>query len=120
LEGRGTDCRQALALQTLADACSAVSRAWGRQASAKWLQLLNDHWIGPKNRYLCGDEITIADYFGACLVSIGELIGCELTDYPNVARWLANMKKLKHWDEINEVFSGVAASTRGKEFARVP
>ena len=23
--------------------------AWGQEGSKKWLQLLNDHWIGPKN-----------------------------------------------------------------------
>jgi glutathione S-transferase len=45
--------------------------AWGQQGAKRWLQTLNDHWIGPKNQYLCGDEITIADYFGACLVTIG-------------------------------------------------
>jgi glutathione S-transferase len=94
--------------------------AWGQEGSKKWLQLLNDHWLGPGKQYLCGDEITIADYFGASLVSLGDLIGCELTTYPNIARWLASMKKLKHWDEVNQVFSGYAASNKGKEFVRVP
>lgn len=28
--------------------------AWGKEVSKKWLQLLNDHWIGSKNQYLCG------------------------------------------------------------------
>jgi len=60
-----------------------------------------------KNQYLCGDEITIADYFGACLVSISDLIGCSLAPYPNVQRWLTNMKKLKSWDNVNEVFSAL-------------
>jgi glutathione S-transferase len=92
--------------------------AWGQEASKKWLQLLNDHWIGPKNSYLCGNEITIADYFGAGLVTIGDLIGCDLSAYPNVQRWLANMKRLKHWDQINEVFSGFAAGNKDKNFVR--
>jgi glutathione S-transferase len=74
---------------------------------------------GPANQYLCGNEITIADYFGACLVSIGDLIDCQMASYPNVQRWLANMKRLKHWDEVNEVFSGFAAGNKGKEFVRV-
>jgi len=63
--------------------------------------------------------LTIADYFGACLVTIGELIGCDLKDYPNVQRWLGNVKKLKSWDKVNEVFSGFAASNKGKEFVRL-
>jgi glutathione S-transferase len=93
--------------------------AWGQETSKKWLQLLNDHWIGPANQYLGGNEITIADYFGACMVSIGDLICCDFTPYPNIKRWLANMKKLKHWDQVNEVFSGFAAGNQGKAFVGV-
>src|SRR5205814_1366156 len=93
--------------------------AWGQEKSKAWLQSLNDHWIGPKNQYLTGNDITIADYFGSGLVSIAELIHCDLSAYPNVQRWLGNMKKLKHWDEIHQVFNGFVASTKGKEFARL-
>src|SRR5260370_10141912 len=55
--------------------------AWGKDKSKAWLQVLNDRWIGPKNQYLCGDEITIADYFGAALVTAGELVHCNLSPY---------------------------------------
>ena len=68
--------------------------------------MLNDHWIGPKNPCLCGSEFTIADYFGSGLVSIGELIGCDIAEYLNVQRWLSNMKKLRSWGQVNEVFDG--------------
>src|SRR5215470_7647880 len=61
------------------DEAHAGTIAWGQQGARNWLQVLNDHWIGPKNRYLCCDQLTIADYFGASLVSIGELIGCDLS-----------------------------------------
>ena len=83
------------------------------------MQILNDYWIGPTNNYLCGNEITIADYFGAGVVSIGELVGCDFAAYPNVKRWLDNMKKLKSWASVNEVFEGFVAANKGKEFARV-
>ena len=55
------------------DEAHAGAVAWGQQGAKNWLQILNDHWIGPKKQYLCGNELTIADYFGAALVSIGEL-----------------------------------------------
>jgi glutathione S-transferase len=100
------------------DETHAGTLAWGQEGSKKWLQLLNDHWIGPANQYLCGNEMTIADYFGAGLVTIGDLIGCDLGAYPNVQRWLANMKKLQHWNRVNEVFSGFAAGNKGREFVR--
>ena len=92
---------------------------WGLKGSKKWLQLLNDYWIGPNHQYVCGNELTIADYFGACIVTLGELIGCDFGDYPNVQRWLGNMKKLKSWDKVNQVFSSIAAGNQGKEFVRI-
>ena len=93
--------------------------AWGQDGSKKWLQILNDYWIGPQNQYVSGNELTIADYFGSALVSMGDLIGCDLAPYPNVKRWLDNMRKLKSWGQINEAFNGYAASNKGKEFARL-
>ena len=101
------------------DEAQAGAIAWGQQGSKNWLQILNDYWIGPKNIYLGGNQLTIADYFGSALVSIGELIGCDLAAYPNIQRWLDNMRKLKSWNQINEVFNGFAAANKGKEFARL-
>jgi glutathione S-transferase len=93
--------------------------AWGQQGAKRWLQLLNDYWIGPKNAYLCGSEITIADYFGAGLVSIGELVGIDFAAYPNIQRWLGNMRKLKTWNQVNEIFNAFVAGNKGKEFVRL-
>jgi glutathione S-transferase len=52
-------------------------------------------------------------------VSIGELVGCDLSDYPNIKRWLDKMKNLKSWSQVNEVFNGFVAANKGKEFVRV-
>jgi glutathione S-transferase len=101
------------------DEAQAGAIAWGQKGAKNWLQILNDHWIGPKNRYLCGNELTIADYFGAAVVSIGELIGCDVSAYPNIKRWLDNMKKLKSWGQVNEVFNGFVAANKGKNFVGV-
>jgi glutathione S-transferase len=78
-----------------------------------------NHWIGPKNQYLCSNELTIADYFGAAVVSIGELVGCDFSAYPNIKRWLVNSKRLKSWDGVNEVFNGFVAANKGKDLVRV-
>jgi 2-polyprenyl-6-methoxyphenol hydroxylase-like FAD-dependent oxidoreductase/glutathione S-transferase len=91
---------------------------WGQENSRKWLAILNDHWIGP-NDYLVGDTITIADYFGSGLVTLGEVIHTDFGKYPNVQRWLGTMKRLKSWNQVNEVFHGLVGSTKGKEFATV-
>ena len=98
------------------DEAQASTLEWGKEQSKRWLQVLNDHYIGPKNQYLTGDSITIADYFGAALVTLGELIGCDLAAYPNITRWLNNMKKLKSWPQVNEVFDGFKAQLKGQQF----
>ena len=101
------------------DEAQAGAIEWGANNSKNWLKLLNDHWIGPKNNYLCGNEITIADYFGAGLVTLGELLGCDFSPYPNIQRWLGNMKKLKSWDSVNEAFNGLREMVKGQNFVRV-
>jgi glutathione S-transferase len=89
--------------------------AWGKERAASWLSVLDKHFIGSNN-YLCGNEITVADYFAIGPVTAGELIKCDFSPYPNVQRWIANMKKLPNWGKINEVFDGFAASVKDKQF----
>lgn len=64
-----------------------------------------DTWIGAKP-FICGDSITIADYFGSGIVSAGELIGYDLRPWTNVTRWLNTMKTLPSWDEVHAGFYG--------------
>ncbi|WP_418320740.1 glutathione S-transferase family protein [Piscinibacter sakaiensis] len=101
------------------DEAHAGAIAWGQQQAKNWLQILDDHWLGPDKPYLCGDQLTIADYFGASVVSIGEWIGCDFAAYPNISRWLANIKALPSWGKVNEVFDGFVAANKGREFVRV-
>lgn len=64
-----------------------------------------DAWIGAKT-FICGETITIADYFGSGIVSAGELIGYDLRPWANVSRWLNTMKSLPTWDEVHAGFYG--------------
>jgi glutathione S-transferase len=91
---------------------------WGQKNSQNWLKLLNDYWIGPR-QYLCGDQITIADYFGGPFVALGEIVRANYSAYPNVNRWLGRMKGLKSWGKVHEVFYGFAASLKDKAFEAV-
>jgi len=94
----------------------AATVAWGKERSKAWLDILNNYWLGPDRDYLCGDQITIADYFGAGLVTLGEVIGCDFSPYPNIERWLGNMKRLPSWQKVNEVFYGFVGSVKDKSF----
>ena len=91
--------------------------AWGKDKANAWFGILDKTILGSK-QYVCGD-ISIADYFGACIVTAGELIGCTYAEFPNVQRWLGNMKKLSSWASVNEVMYGFAASMKGKEFVNL-
>jgi glutathione S-transferase len=90
--------------------------AWGQQMSKTWLGVLNDHWLGPRKSYLCGADVTIADYFGVALVTAGELIHCDFAPYANVSRWVAAMKSRPSYGEVYQTFNGFAASTKGQAF----
>ena len=86
--------------------------AWGKERAKGWMKVLDEHLIGPKNGFLCGEQITIADYFGASFVALGDAIRCNYSAYPNVSRWLGNMKRLKSWNKVNETINGYAASLK--------
>ncbi len=98
------------------DEVQAGTLAWAKERSNHWLKLLDEKLLGADKRYLCGDKITLADYLGAEMVGLAELIGCKFTAYPNVERWLKTMKALPSWPKVHEVFYGFAGSLKEKKF----
>ena len=101
------------------DEAHAGTIAWGKEKAQGWLKVLDENLLGPKKKYLCGDQITIADYFGGPFVALGEILRCNYSAYPNVNRWLDRMKALKSWGKVHEVFHGFAASLKDKTFEAV-
>jgi glutathione S-transferase len=90
--------------------------AWGKEKAKGWLRLLDDYWLGPNKPYLCGERITIADHFGVCLLTLGEIIRCDFSAYPNIQRWLAHMKRLPSWPKVNEALYGFAEAVKDQKF----
>jgi len=101
------------------DEAQAATLAWAKDKTEGWLKVLDQNLIGPKKAYLCGDKITIADYLGAEMIGLGELIRCNYSGYPNVERWLRNMKALKSWPKVHEVFHGFAGSLKDAKFVAI-
>ena len=101
------------------DEAQAGTVQWGQERSKVWLQVLNDHILGPGHNYVCGDAITIADHFGAGLLTLGEVIGCDFTAYPYVQGWLARIKALKSWKSVNATLDGITAAHKGESFVTV-
>ena len=79
--------------------------AFAREKSKNWLKILDENLLGPKKKFLCGDEVTIADYFGACLLAAGDMVHCDFKPWPNISRWLANMRALPNWSKVHEAYN---------------
>jgi glutathione S-transferase len=94
------------------DHAQATTLAWGRERAKAWLEVLDRHWLGSGNRYLCGNALTLADYFGAPFVALGDAVRCDYSAYPNVQRWLGEVKRLRSWGKVNEVMDGYLASLK--------
>ena len=91
------------------DEAQRATVAWGQERAKRWLTVLDQQLLGSKKAYLCGDEITIADYYGASFVHLAEVIGSDLAAYPNVKNWLGRMKQRSTWDKVYAAINGFAA-----------
>ena len=93
--------------------------AWGKEKSKGWLNILDESLIGPKNDYVCGSHITLADYLGAAYITAGEVVRCNLAQYPNITRWIGKMKQRRNWAKVNQPFYDLAASVKEMPFQAV-
>ncbi len=92
---------------------------WGKANTQKWLKVLNDHWLGQGNRFLTGNEMTIADIFGYALITCGMVTRDEFKDYPNVERWIKEVEKLPSWETVNAALAGFRDYVKDQSFVNV-
>lgn len=91
--------------------------ARGHEAAARRLTTLNDHMIGD-NAFVCGPQITLADYFGLPILALGEIVGFDLSPWPKVERWVATMKARPAWGPVDVAFQGMKAAVAAQLTAR--
>jgi glutathione S-transferase len=101
------------------DEAQADALARGKEKAKFWLGVLDQHLLGSGRKYLCGDDLTIADYLGAGMLSLAEVIHCDFSQYPNLARWYAAMKARPNWAKANEMFYGMVGAMKDKQFETV-
>ena len=92
------------------DEAQQATLQWGKERAQGWIKVLDQHLLGAGNTYLCGDKMTIADYYAAPFVALDELLGGDYAAYPNVQRWLARMKALPNWKQTSAAIDGYGAS----------
>jgi len=77
---------------------------WSREKTRRWLAILDQDLLGPRKAWVAGDQITIADYFGASIATLGEVIRLDYSGYGNVTRWLNGVKARPAWATVNGPF----------------
>jgi glutathione S-transferase len=92
---------------------------WGRDQSLRWLAVLDGHFLAHGNPYLLGDALSIADFFGGSILSLGQLVGCRFDDFPNVARWQSALERLESWRLANADYRRFAESLAGMPFVEL-
>lgn len=93
--------------------------AWGQERAKRWMTVLDQHLLGSGKPYLCGAQITIADYYGASFVHLTEVIGSDLAAYPNVQAWLGRMKQRPTWEKVYAAINGFAQQLPRGQLATV-
>lgn len=97
------------------DEAQAKTLEWGRDRARAALAVLDQHFIGDHD-FCCGSTMSIADLSGVCMVTVGEVLRADFSDYPNVRRWVDRMKQLGSWDAINEAHHGFTDAMKAQEF----
>ncbi len=84
-------------------AAQAEKLAFGREKAHHWLNVLDTHLIGT-NDFLCGQQISLADYLGIAMLTLGEVVHLDYSRWRNVTRWANGMKARPNWARVNELF----------------
>lgn len=99
------------------DAAQQCTLEWARGHARRWLGILDESLLGPQNDFVCGDRITLADYFGAALLTLGEAVHIDYGHWRHIGRWLARMKARPAWAEVNQAFeTQIVAPARAQSF----
>ena len=99
------------------DAAQGACLAWGAERARRWLGILDENFIGPRNDFLGGARPNLADYQGIAMVTLGEAVHVDYSRWRNISRWIAAMKALPAWQPVNEPFyTHVVAPLAGATF----
>ena len=101
------------------DEAQRATVAWGQERAKHWMGVLDQKLLGSDKPYLCGAQITIADYYGASFVHLAEVVGSDMSAYPNVKAWLGRMKQRPTWDKVYAAINGFAKQLPQGQLATV-
>ncbi len=107
----GTYPRMLPQLAWMADTTKAEMATVGSYGSQRYLSVL-DSQLADHGPFVCGTEVTVADYVGLALVTLADFVAFDFTPYPAVQGWIARMQSRKGWDAGYAGFTGMVAAAR--------
>jgi glutathione S-transferase len=81
------------------------------ERAARWLLILDRHCLAD-SAFMCGPDVTLADYMGAAYVTLADWIDFDFSPYPNVTRWLSAMRARPSWSQTQAPWNGLVAMLR--------
>lgn len=95
---------------------SASLMAFGREHAPRWLEVLDRHMLAGRP-FVCGDEISLADYLGLSFVLLGRLADYDFSPYPNILAWIARLQARPAYAPTYAAFDMLAGFIRGQAAA---
>ena len=93
---------------------------WARPRTVRLLDILDEFIVGPQRTFLLGERISLADYLGLGILTVGEAAKLDYTRWPNVSRWLATMKARPSFARTHDAFySYLVAPCAGQAYAQL-
>lgn len=87
--------------------------AYGREHAPRWLKVLDGHMLAGRP-YVCGDDVSIADYLGLSFVLLGGLADYDFSPYPNIVAWIGRMQARPSYAPTYAAFETMLAFMRQK------
>lgn len=85
--------------------------AYGRTKAPRWLEVL-DGCMLKDQPYVCGDQVSLADYLGLSFVLLGKMADYDFSPYPNVQAWIARMQARPSYVPTYAAFDTMVAFMR--------
>ncbi|HEY9218465.1 MAG TPA: glutathione S-transferase family protein [Phenylobacterium sp.] len=92
--------------------------AYGEQHAHRWLAVLDRHMLAGRP-FVCGEQITLADYAGAAFVTLGEAAAFDLSAYSNITAWVARLKARPQWGAVYAGFNGMVSAIQSQSRVNV-
>jgi glutathione S-transferase len=109
----GTYPRMLPALAWLNPATQQELAVLGSQGSHRYLAVL-DRRLAEGGPFVCGRDITIADYAGIARVTMADYVDFDFSAYPAVQTWCARMRDRDGWAVAFASFDGLVNAARAQ------